>query len=380
MAATGAMSGNRKRSESTPIPKPSYPDEANATANALSAATHANNPSRRAKNEYSATSGASPFINMPKEMFTSHPPVAPEVDEKRRSDVLHASAMAMAKQMYNMQLRQIDQTTKAQRNDVQSAAVSAQSRLKLDSALNDESQPMRFNSLQEAAQKLAQERLAKLHDEHAQNREYRTYYGNSSRLTSRLSIRGRVRRRTSSDGTLDEDREQSQKIRAQMSLFSSTLSQVDAKKRQKDREALMAIAQRNVTASLHGMDEKVFKDTGKIAPSLLNEWEVKAHTAAQKKSESRMENYGKVDIGGGKFVDKSVIEAAAARNVQPVLDEINEKAEKERVRQAELKLGQDASKRSAEVQKTREREVKEINRKLNGKLCFETPRNPILII
>jgi hypothetical protein len=366
MAATGAMSGIRKRSDSTPTPKPTYPDEANATTNALSAATYANNPSRKSRAEYSTAAGASPFTNMPKEMFTSHPPVAPEVDDKRRSDVLHASAVAMAKQMYNIQQKQIDQASRAQRTAGQNAAISAHGRSKSSPNTGDEAQPMRFTSLQEAAQKLAQERLAKLHDEHAQNREYRNYYGDDTRPTSRLSIRGRVRRRASSDGTLDEDKEQSQRIRAQMSLFSSNLSQVDAKKRQKDREALMAVAQRNVTASLHGMDERVFKDTGKIPPSMLNEWEVKAHAAAQKNSDSRMENYGKVNIGGGKFMDRSAVEAVAARNVQPVLDEINAKAEKERVRQAELKLEQVATKRSAETQKAREREVKEINRKLKG--------------
>ena len=363
MAATGAMSGTRKRSDSTPVPKQTYPDEANA---ALSAATHANNPSRKSRTEYSVTSGASPFTNMPKEMFTSHPPVAPEVDEKRRSDILHASAVAMAKQMYNLQQKQIDQTANAQQSAGQAAAMSTHGRQQSRSSTNDEAQPMRFTSLQETAQKLAQERLAKLHDEHARNQEYRDYYGGDYRPTSRLSIRGRVRRRASSDGTLDEDKEQSQRIRAQMSLFSSSLSQVDAKKRQKDREALMAVAQRNVRASLHGMDERVFKETGKVSPSMLNEWEVKAHAAAQKMSDSRMENFGKVNIGGGKFVDQSTVDAAAARNVQPVLDEINAKAEKEWVRQAELKLDQEASKRSAEAQKTREKELKEINRKLKG--------------
>jgi hypothetical protein len=158
-----------------------------------------------------------------------------------------------------------------------------------------------------------------------------------------------------------------------MSLFSNSLSQVDAKKRQKDREALMAVAQRNVKASLHGMDERVFKETGKVSPSVLNEWEVKARTAAQKKSDSRMENYGKVNIGGGKFVDQSTVDAAAARNVQPVLDEINAKAEKERVRQAELKLDQEANKRSVEAQKASEKEHREINRKLKGMPHLDSP-------
>jgi hypothetical protein len=226
---------------------------------------------------------------------------------------------------------------------------------------------MRFNNLQEAAQKLAQERLAKLHDEHAKNREYRDYYGNTPKMQSRLSIRGRTRRRACSDGSMDEDREQSNKIRAQMSLFSSNVSQVDSKKRQQDREALIAAAQRNVTKSLHGMDEKVFADTGKVAPSLLSEWEVKAHAAAQAKSDNRMENYGKVNIGGGKFINQSAVDLVAQRNVQPVLDEINGRAEVEKERVTAAKLEQETQARKAAEQKAREREKKEIEKKLKRK-------------
>jgi Eisosome protein 1 len=362
LAATGAMSTSRKRAESTPVP-PSfierYPDEANATANALSAATSASK--NRKRTAVSTGIAASPITTMSREMYTANPPVAPEVDEQNRQATLHASAIAMAKQMYNHQQKQIDAASAAQRG-----AMAAHRRPSSVESV-DEVQAMRFNNLQEAAQKLAQERLAKLHDEHAKNREYRDYYGSTPQTQSRLSIRGRTRRRASSDGSMDEDREQSNKIRAQMSIFSSNLSQVDAKKRQQDREALIAAAQRNVTKSLHGMDEKVFADTGKVAPSLLSEWEVKAHAAAQAKSDSRMENYGKVNIGGGKFVNQSAVDLVAQRNVQPVLDEINEKAEAERERVGAAKLEQETQARKAAEQKAREREKKEIDRKLKRK-------------
>jgi len=91
---------------------------------------------------------------------------------------------------------------------------------------------------------------------------------------------------------------------------------------------------------------------------------LKAHAAAQAKSDARMENYGKVNIGGGKFVDQSAVDAVASKNVQPVLDEINEKADTERQRKAELKAQQDNEKRIEEERKARERETKEINKKL----------------
>ena len=263
---------------------------------------------------------------MGRAMYTANPPVAPEVEEQNRNDVLRASAVAMAKQMYNYQQTQTDTAASAQHG-----AIAAHGRHDSVSTIGDEEQPMSFVNLQEAAQKLAQSRLAKLHDEHAKNREYRDYYSNegdaaskrSSFAPSRLSIRSRTRRRASSTGNTDSDKEQSNRIRAQMSMFSSKVSEIDTKKRQQDREALIAAAQRNVTKSLHGMDEKVFAETGKIGPSLLSEWEVKAHAAAQAKSESRMENYGKVNIGGGKFINQSAIDLIAQKNVKPVLDEIN---------------------------------------------------------
>lgn len=362
LAATGAMASSRRRAQSIPTVKPqpdTYPDESNATANALRAATSASRSSRKSE---MPEAGAVPYTNMSRDMYTAAPPVQPEVDEKNRQDTLRASAVAMAQSMYQYQQKQIDATTHAQSG----AAAAHRRNSSLDSA--DEPQPMRFNNLQEAAQKLAQERLAKLHDEHAQNREYRDYYSsNNSAPQSRMSLRGRNRNRASSLGTFDEDKEQSNKIRAQMSQFSSNLSQVDAKKRQQDRENLIAAAQRNVTKSLHGMDEKVFADTGKIAPSLLNEWEVKAHAAAQANSDTRMENHGKVHIGGGKFIDQSEIDQVAARNVQPLLDEINEKAEAERERQAALKAEQETQQRKAAEKKVREKEQKEIEKKLRRK-------------
>lgn len=371
-AATGAMAQGRRRAQSdlpAPIRGPTYPDEANASSNALSAATSAHKQGRLMEEP---VGGSTPYTNMGREMYTSHPPVAPEVEERNRQDTIHASAVAMAKGMYSRQ-----QTQLAVDSHAQSGAAAAHGRHpSISSTISDETPPMRFNNLQEAAQKLAQERLAKLHDEHSKNREYRDYYGgnNSSKgayvgssiapVSHKLSMRGRARRRASSDGDLDEDREQSNKIRGQMSIFSNNLAQIDERKRAKDRENLIAVAQRNVTKSLHGMDERVFAETGKVAPSLLSEWEVKAHAAAQAKSDARMENHGMIHIGGGKFIKQSEIDAVAQRNVQPVLDEINEKAEAERERQAALKLEQETTARKAAEKKTREKESKAINKKL----------------
>lgn len=361
IAANGAMSRSRKRAESTPVAKPdSYPDESNATANALSAATHANNASRKYWTDIAPEAGSLPYVQMPKEMFTSAPPVNVGEDARNRTDVLHASAIALARAMYTVQQRKIDEAKVLQRSDSVYAANSAHGRRFSTSTVSEDDAPMRFNSLQEAAQKLAHERLAKLHDEHAQNQEYRSYYADGRRK-SRLSIRGR--KRASSDGLIDDDQE-AQKIRSQMSLFTSNLSQVDAKKRQADRDALMAAAQRNVTARLSLMDERAATDPKRISQSKLSEWEVKAHAAAQKNSEGRLTNHGRVDIGGGQYVNQSEIDLIARNHVQPILDEINENVEARREREAALKLENDAKHRGTENEKLRQKEVKDINKKL----------------
>lgn len=374
LAATGAMAGSRQRAESTPIvTAETYPDQANAVANALSAATIAHKPSQATKHSPTGTNTA--VTNLPREMYTSSPLVGPEVEDRERARMLRASAVVMAQKMYSIQQKQIDDAARDNAAFGKQAAESALGRRESVTTSSEEAAPMRFNNLQEAAQKLAQQRLSKLHDEHHQAREYREYYGDSKSKASaskRLSMnvpspRGRTRARASSEGAADE--EQSQRIRAQMSMFSSNLSKVDAKQRQEDREALIAIAQRNVAKSLHGMDERVFQETGKVNPSLQNEWEVKAKAAAQAKSDGRMQNFGKVNIGGGKFVTQSDVDLVAARNVQPALDDLNEKAAAEQARQFELKADQEAAKRTEESKKQREKEEKEIQKKLKRKLA-----------
>ena len=344
MAATQSMASGRRRAGSTPtVTNPVYPDSANSAANALKAATTV---SRNGKPQPAPAAPTGPRIdmtrihnqsitNMRREMYTANPPVAPEIEEKNRQTTLRASAVAMAKQMYDLQQKEIAEAAELGRSDSQYAASNVHNRPQ-SSVSSDDSRPTpQYANLQEAAQKLAAERLAKLHDEHA---AYRTYYGTQQAPNKRLSIRGRPRRRASSDGDVgDDDEERARQIRNQMSLFTGKLDQVDNKKRQKDRDSLMTVAQRNVRASMTGMDQKVYNETGKISPAMMEEWEAKAKAKAQVESETRMVNHGRVNIGGGKFLDQSDIDAIAAAKVQPTLDEIAAKAEKDRARDEELR-------------------------------------------
>jgi len=298
---------------------------------------------------------------MSRQMFTANPPVKLETDERQRADVLHASALAMAKRMYNQQQHMIETAKQAH---ARSSSFSRHNPGHED----HEQPPIFFNNLQEAAYRLAQERLAKLHDEHQKNRDFQEYYG-SPGLPQRGkfgSIRNKLtRRRSSSDGDLLNDQQRSQQIRHQMSLFNTRLMEVDEQKRTRDREALLAAAQKNVKARLQDMDDALSLQNGRIQPSSTGDWERKAHAAAQARFDAaRIESRRKIDIGGGKFMDKDEVEQIAARTVQPLLDEINQNAERERERKAALKAEEEKQKEEAERNKLREKEIQSIHRRL----------------
>ncbi|KAF6827425.1 hypothetical protein CPLU01_09101 [Colletotrichum plurivorum] len=350
--AMPASKRTRPRAKSTPVPKESYPGESRAAANALSAATAAHSPSMKPRSPTEAA-GSVPYTTLPRSMFTAAPSIGPEAEEQKRADVLHASAVAMAKKMYTHQQRMVEQTRQAHQSSD-------------DTYQPVDDKPKPYINLQEAAYKLAQERLSKLHEEHERNRDYQEYYGNrrSAQPQRRLTVKGKLRRRSSSDGDINHDREQSERIRKQMSIFSSNLSKVDEQKRAKDREALLAAAQRNVRARLQGMDDKISAETGMVPPTTMTDWEFKAHLAAQAKYAPSNEHKGKLDIGGGMFMDQSVVDEIAAKRVQPVLNEINEKAAAERERQEVIKAEAEMKRLDDEKRKERDREIKEINRKL----------------
>ncbi|KAK4698048.1 hypothetical protein P7C71_g104, partial [Lecanoromycetidae sp. Uapishka_2] len=369
MAATQSMASSRKRAGSTPVVPPSaYPDSKNSAANALKAATSVSRAGRGtptpAVSTGSGLDGAkihnAAVTNLSREMYTSHPPVAPEIEEKKRQDTLRASAVAMAQQMYKVQQRAIEEAQNDQsKADSRYGATHAHGRPA--SVMSEEHPPPQYANLQEAAQKLAAERLAKLHDEHA---AYRNYYGTEPAAQShKLSIRGRPRRRASSDGAVAEDDEaRSRQIRSEMSLFTAKIDQVDNKKRQKDRDSLLAAAQRNVRASMHAQDERVFSETGKVSPAMMAEWEAKAKAKADADSSARMVNHGKVNIGGGRYMDQSEIDAIALAKVQPTLDEVTVVAEKHRARDEEIRQQQLERERltaeKTQDQKTRDAQTK----------------------
>ncbi|KAF2031807.1 hypothetical protein EK21DRAFT_87837 [Setomelanomma holmii] len=369
-AATGAhTSSQRMRAQSTPPPAEIYPDSRNSAKNALSAATLASSPSMRTKPQAS-TAGSNKLASgameaariqhaksVSRDMYTSAPPVALEVEEKNHNAALRASAISMAKKMYDVQQQHIDGASAAR-----SGATAAHGQQPVTGEEDIKRQAMQYIGIQEAAQKLAQERLAKIgYDENA---AYRSYYG-YEKPRSKLSIR-RGRNRANSDSKVaaddsdsDEDDFRSRRIRSQMDQFNKQLADVDAKKRENDRKYLIAAAERKVQAQMQGMDKKIYDETGNMSPAMIAQWDEKARQKAVANSETRMENHGKVHIGNGKWMDQSDIDAIAQARIQPTLDEITEKTEKRRAGDEKRRAAEEERRLELEEKKRREKVEKE---------------------
>lgn len=365
------MTRLRPRANSSPEPAvvETYPDQANAAANALSAATIAHRPSMRPRTVSAGEAGAVPYTTMDRQMFTSNPPVQPEADEQKRADILHASALAMAKTMYEQQRKMIDRSSRAHGRSLSYPNHDAG---RLPSSGRDEQPPPTTgtNSLQQAAYQLAQDRLSRLQEEHDRQRNLHEYYGSpgTPQRTKFGTIKGKLaRKRSSSDGDLLEDQRRSARIRNQMFSLNSKLTEVDEETRARDRAALLAAAQRNVKAQLQDMDAKLQSESSRVSQTSMSDWERKARIAAQARFDAASRgDPGKVDIGGGKLMDRSAVEEIAAKRVQPLLDEIREKVEKEQERRAEERLEEERRREEAERNRIRDKEIQKIHRKLKG--------------
>ncbi|KAI7563734.1 hypothetical protein KC343_g7223 [Hortaea werneckii] len=348
LAATKSIhSGSGSEPRSTPSPN-LYPDQHNSAHNALNAATVSHRASVRSPEGWDSDANQAARIKnlhgLSPDMWGEHPPVEIEQDEAKRQSALRASAVSMAKQMYDYQNRS---TLEPTFTGGKAGADAAAARKQPDEQLDVKAEALRYIHLQDAASKLAQERLAKV-DKNFEAAKYREYYGYpdaqpSRRKSIRTSMRGRNRKRAGSEsnagGDDSDDEEQAQRIRNQMSQLNSGLSSIDEKKRADDRAKLMAAAQKKVQGRMSTMDKNVFDQTGKIPPSILEEWEKKARERAEAEREmaNRPENKGKTHIGGGVFIDQSELDAIAEKRLRPTMDEINDTAEKRRAHDEEMR-------------------------------------------
>lgn len=392
LAATKSQLDTRQRAGSTPAPAPAlYPDQANSARNALNAATVSHRSSVRAppspvksqEPEFSdAAMQAARIHNIGKnvdvEMWGDRPPLEIELEEQKQKAALRASAVSMAKQMYEYQNR----TALAEDTSGTAGAAAAQKRAPASQSQPDlKQEAMRYINLQDAAHKLAQERLAKM-DKNLEPHKFREHYGYDAEphRRSRLSMRGRPRQRASSEQPEEEpdssdDEERARRVRRQMSHFNTAVADVDAKKKETDRKALLAAAERNVHKSMDNMDERVFQSTGKVSQAKMDEWAAKARKKAEEEAKLRGQHQGKMHVGGGKFMDQSEIEAIAQSRLQPTLDEIHDSAEKKRARDEEIRLDKEEQERQKRNEKLKNKEEKEGQKQIKREFSLSNGGN-----
>lgn len=92
-------------------------------------------------------------------------------------------------------------------------------------------------------------------------------------------------------------------------------------------EAIVTLARARASQTILELNEEVYYRN----PTLNHEIYSAAHAIAEEKGKERLANYGKVDIGGGVFMTQSSIDAIAESHVRPVLNEISEKAQAQRL-------------------------------------------------
>ncbi|KAI5358488.1 Putative eisosome protein [Septoria linicola] len=385
LAATKSTQQSRARATSTPSAPPQiYPDQANSGKNALNAATVSHRQSVRDPGQndgWNSEANQAARVthlgeNVSGKMFTGTPDW--QYEEDKHQAALKASAITMAQSLYKNQNRQ-NMLLEPDGSDLAGARSAARNQAVAHPDVKQEA--LQYISLQDTAHRLAAERLAKI-DKDMEGKRFREHYGygdeKPKRLSSRMSLRSsgnerRGRQRASSEGNHgrfdsdsdSEDERQAGRIRAQMAGLNTATRQVDSKKQQDDRAKLLAAAEKRVSARMQDMDSKVYRDTGKVSPAMMEEWEAKAREKAERERQERALNPGKTHIGGGQFMDQSEIEAIAAARLKPTLDEISATAANRRQRDEELRIEKDKQhtarmeeKISQQAEKDKQRAIK----------------------
>lgn len=350
-AATGAYA-NRKRADSAP----SEPVLTADTPYALRAAgvSHRSKPEDEGPLDHidpAMEASRIQHAHANSRMYTSSPPIASEVEARNRRNSMHAAALVMAKNMYDASGPKGDT---ASVDPAIYAAQEGQNRLQYRNTVSGAmgTTAHKALALQEAAQKRAAEKLARMRDDHV---EMQQYYGTAPQpQRSRLTTR---RKRTSSDADSTQvDAEQSRQIRNQMTSLRSKVNRVDVQ-RQKDRDLLMEAARRNVDATIQDMEMKLYNNTGRAPLSVQKQWEEAARERARQEAqvaEASRTREGRVNIGGQHYMDMADVEAVARSRVQPALDEITDQAEQRRAEELEARLDSEESQRQAAIEKERE--------------------------
>ena len=374
-AATGAYA-TRKKADSVPN-EPVTTSEPDYALTAAGASQHPAVEEEEPLYQLDSAMEASRIThaaNQNAKLYTSSPPIATEVQERNRRNSLHAAALVMARDMYDVteskEVTSADPALSAAQKGHGQAM--ARSRNTVSGAVGTTGR--NALTLQEAAQKRASEKLARLRNEQA---EMQAYYGTTPQpQRSRLTTR---RKRASSDADATQtDAEQSRHIRHQMTSLRSKLNRVD-EKRQHDRDFLMEAARRNVNRTMQDMDMKLWADSGRAPPSVQKEWDDAADARVRREAETSEAssaiarsnananaNVERVNIGGQQYMDMADVEAVARARLQPTFDGITDQAEQQRARELEERLDAEEEERQAAIEEEREADMRAATKQKKG--------------
>ncbi|KAK6334723.1 hypothetical protein TWF718_010171 [Orbilia javanica] len=265
------------------------------------------------------------------------------------------------------------------KSSTQAASIAASSDLhSVISGDSDERQIRYYPHLEEAARKAASERLARLQAEHDRARKASglppswqaggkvpTTRARSSTAPSSNPKAAQTSKAGAATTTAATPRRQpdatdyarSMKIKSDTAKLTKQINAVDKDRQARDYLAILAVAERNVKSQMQDLETKVAEDQGRVPKHLQAEWDAKAKMLSaeyeRKRAEENEKKKGKINMGGGLWYDQEDLERIARGNVQPILDEINVKAEKERARIEALRVEKETVDRERKAEQDR---------------------------
>ncbi|KAF3162200.1 hypothetical protein TWF225_009607 [Orbilia oligospora] len=271
------------------------------------------------------------------------------------------------------------------KSSTQAASIAASSDLhSVISGDSDERQIRYYPHLEEAARKAASERLARLQAEHDRARKASglppswqsggkapTTRARSSTAPSSAAPKATTASKAAAATTTGAtprrqpdatDYARSMKIKSDTAKLTKQIASVDKDRQARDYLAILAVAERNVKSQMQDLETKVAEDQGRVPKHLQAEWDAKAKMLSaeyeRKRAEESEKKKGKINMGGGLWYDQEDLERIARGNVQPILDEINVKAEKERARIEALRVEKETADRERKAEQERAAGVK----------------------
>ncbi|KAF3920637.1 hypothetical protein ABW21_db0205028 [Orbilia brochopaga] len=245
-----------------------------------------------------------------------------------------------------------------------------------------------YPHLEEAARKAAAERLSRLqaeHDVHRKASGLPPSWQSAGPYTKSIlspSAPKTTPSATQSKGQTDAaDYVRSMKIKSDTAKLAKQMDSVDKDRQARDYLALMSVAEKNVRSRMEELETKVAEDQGRVPKHVQADWDAKAKIMSEeyerKRNADRETKKGKIDMGGGLWYDREDLERIARGNVQPILDEINEKAQTERAKVEQQRVEKEQADREKKTEADRLAETKaEIKKaKATEKAAAKTRRN-----